>query len=126
MKTERYLAACILLLVWSAVATAQQTSPPVDIPCPSDEPCQVLVLTATEIRVLTADQGILATASQARNLDLGQYVAYFRQKIALAPAGKNKPVPAVAGGSAGTSLNGVTGDSTVTGKIVPEEPKKQP
>lgn len=73
---------------------AQQQSSPVDVPCPSEEPCQVLVLTKTEISILTADTGILATAAQARNLDLGQYVSYFRQKIALAPAGKNPPKPA--------------------------------
>lgn len=68
-----------------------QTQPSIDIPCPSPEPCQVLVLTETEIKVLTQDNGILATAAQARNLDLGQFVSYFRQKIALAPAGKSAP-----------------------------------
>lgn len=82
----------VLGLFWvlaiHARAFAQQA---VDIPCPNDEKCQVLVLTETEIKVLTGDNGILATAAQARNLDLGQFVAYFRQKIALAPAGKNAP-----------------------------------
>ena len=85
----------ILLLTVCAVALvaskARAQTAPLDIPCPNDEPCQVLVLTKTEAAVLTQDNGILATASQARNLDLGQFVAYFRQKIALAPAGKSQP-----------------------------------
>lgn len=81
------------LCVAFGVGRAQTVAPPIDIPCPTDEPCQVLVLTKTEVAILTQDNGILATASQARNLDLGQFVSYFRQKIALAPAGKNAPKP---------------------------------
>lgn len=72
---------------FGVLARAQTAS--ADIPCPNDEPCQVLVLTKTEIGVLTGDNGILATAAQARSLDLGQFVSYFRQKLALAPVGKN-------------------------------------
>ena len=87
--------------IFAINALAQQPAP-LEVPCPSEEPCSVLVLTATEIKVLTADAGILATAAQARNLDLGQYVAYFRQKIALAPAGKNiQKAPLASEGSAG-------------------------
>lgn len=79
----------ILFLLAAGTALFAQTPPALDIPCPSDEPCQILVLTKTEASIFTGDNGILATAAQARSLDLGQFVSYFRQKIALAPAGKN-------------------------------------
>lgn len=86
-----YLAGVASLAAMASVAFAQE---PLQLPCPNDEPCKVLILTSTEINVLTGDNGILATAAQARNLDLGQFVAYFRQKIALAPAGKQQTKPA--------------------------------
>lgn len=99
MSVKHFLGVLLLLFVFTATAHTQQTTsiPPssfdLALPCPSDEPCVILTLTKTELNVLTAETGILATAAQARNLDLGQYVAYFRQKIALAPAGKNQPKP---------------------------------
>lgn len=76
-----------------SLAPAQQIASPVDIPCQNDEPCKVIVLSQSEIDIMIGQGGILATAAQARNLDLGQYVSFFRQKIALSPAGKNAPKP---------------------------------
>lgn len=75
-------------------ATGVTLTPPTSaIPCPNDEPCKVVVITRTEEEILIAERGIFATAAQARNLDLGQYVSYFRQKLAVAPAGTNAPKP---------------------------------
>lgn len=130
------------LAAYAFAAHAQMIAPPIDIPCPNDEPCKVLVLTQSELNVLVQDNGILATAAQARNLDLGQIVSYFRQKIALASAGKNAPkvstepnansVPGsppgaqatgavTAGGDAGTTIESKTGDI----KLRPDEKKPQ-
>lgn len=78
------------LFMW---LTREAGAQPVTTVCPNDEPCRVVVLTKTEEEILLGERGILATASQARNLDLGQYVAYFRQKIMGSPAGTKAPAP---------------------------------
>ena len=58
--------------------------------CPSTDPCKVVTLTSGEEKILLDERGILATAAQARSLDLGALVTYFQQKIAKAPAGDPK------------------------------------
>jgi hypothetical protein len=56
--------------------------------CPPDvKSCKVLVLTPDEEAALVNPRGVLDTAQAARNLDLANIVAYFRNKIATAPAG---------------------------------------
>lgn len=61
--------------------------------CPDPSPCKVVTVTAQEEKILMDERGILATAAQARSLDLGALVTYFQQKIAKAPAGDLKEVP---------------------------------
>ena len=73
-----------LLLLSTAALADERTA------CPDTSPCSVLVLTDQEKKVLLDDRGILATAAQARSLDLGALVTYFQQKIAKAPAGDPK------------------------------------
>ena len=58
--------------------------------CPDSNPCKIVVLTAAEEKILLDERGILATASQGRQLDLGALVVYFQQKLAKAPAGDAK------------------------------------
>lgn len=74
----RYLALSFLLLSTAAHATD----------CPAGAPsCKVITLTPEEENVLTGQRGIFDTAAQGRALDLANLVAYFRNKIATAPAG---------------------------------------
>ena len=73
-----------LLLSTAALADDRTT-------CPSADPCKVVTLTAGEEKILLDERGILATAAQARSLDLGALVTYFQQKIARAPAGDKPP-----------------------------------
>lgn len=82
----RYMLSALLVAATPALA-----DPRTD--CPDPSPCKVVVLTAQEEKILLDDRGILATASAARNLDLGGLVNYFQQKIARAPAGDGKEVP---------------------------------
>lgn len=63
------------------------------IQCPDVNPCKIVVITAQEEKILTGERGILATAAQARALDLGSLATYFEQKISKAPAGDPKEVP---------------------------------
>jgi hypothetical protein len=67
--------------------------------CPEGlKSCKVLILTPEEENLLTGKNGILDTAMQARQMDLGRAVTFFYQKIATAPAGTVKeesPKPAV-------------------------------
>lgn len=58
--------------------------------CPDPGPCKVVTLSAQEEKILIDERGILATAAQARSLDLGSLATYFQQKIARAPAGDVK------------------------------------
>lgn len=74
----------LMLLSTAALADDRTT-------CPDTTPCSVLVLTDAEKKILLDERGILATASQARSLDLGALVTYFQQKIARAPAGDKPP-----------------------------------
>lgn len=68
--------------------------------CPDANPCKIVAITAQEEKILLDERGILATAGQARSLDLGGLVVFFQQKIARAPAGdvpKAEPKPATGG-----------------------------
>lgn len=58
--------------------------------CPDPTPCKIVALSAQEEKILLDERGILATAAQARQLDLAGLVSYFQQKIAKAPAGDVK------------------------------------
>ncbi len=61
---------------------------PAPIQCANPgETCKILVLSAQEERLLIGLNGILDTAAQGRQLDLGGFAVYFKQKIAQAPAG---------------------------------------
>jgi hypothetical protein len=85
----RYVTACLMLTtVFSSSALAD---PRTD--CPDASPCKVVTISAQEEKVLLDERGILATAAQARQLDLGGLATYFQQKIAKAPAGDPKEVP---------------------------------
>ena len=78
----RLLFASVLSL-FPAIAVATE--------CPSGVPsCKILILTPDEEKSLTAPQGILSTAAQARALDLGSTVQYFFLKIQNAPKGEVK------------------------------------
>lgn len=80
---RRYLLPLILLASTSALA-----DPRTD--CPDANPCKIVMLTAQEEKILLDERGILATAAQARQLDLAGLVAYFQQKIIKSPAGDVK------------------------------------
>lgn len=60
---------------------------------PSTKSCKVLVITAEEENALVTQNGVLATAAQARKLDLEGVVNYFFEKIKNAPAGTVKAEP---------------------------------
>lgn len=62
--------------------------------CPPDaKSCKVITLTPDEEQVLIAPRMILDTAATGRQIDLGGVIAYFRNKIATAPAGEVKAEP---------------------------------
>ena len=64
-----------------------------NIQCPDPGvKCKVLFLNEQEERFLMQPNGVLDTAAQARNLDLGQFVVYLKTRIGSAPAGEVKPV----------------------------------
>ena len=79
----RYLLPLLLLSISPAFADGY--------PCPDAKPCKVVTINEDELKILTGPNGILPTASAARNLDLGQFVVYFQQKFASAPSGEIKP-----------------------------------
>jgi hypothetical protein len=82
MITERHVAwFCFALFLAIAASTwpALAQEPP---KCPNpQEPCRVVYLTQQEEKVLMGPNGVLDTAAQARNLDLGQFVVYFKTRI---------------------------------------------
>ena len=66
-------------------------SPALATDCPEGaKSCKVITLTLDEEQVLIQPRGILDTAAAARQLDLANIVAYFRQKIDKAPLGDVK------------------------------------
>lgn len=69
--------------------------------CPTPgEKCKILFLNAQEENLLTGQNGILDTAAQGRQIDLGGFAVYFKSKIATAPAGEVKSVEKPAQGPA--------------------------
>jgi hypothetical protein len=72
------------------------------IKCPDKNPCRVLFISEAEFAMLMGEKGVLATAAQARNLDLGAFATYMQTKLITAPQGEpridatptteNKPV----------------------------------
>ena len=86
----RYL---ICAFAWAVVFACAAARADDRVTCPSPDPCKVVVITNQEEKILLDERGILATAAQARSLDLGVLVAYFQQKIAKAPAGDKPPQP---------------------------------
>lgn len=53
----------------------------------------MILLTESEENALMKANGILDTAAQARNLDLGGVAVYFKTKIGSAPEGQVVPKP---------------------------------
>lgn len=92
---NRYIA--IVFFLWSIGCIAARADDFNDrfgkLPCPSPEPCKVVILSQSEERILMQPNGILDTAAQARALDLGQFAVYLKTKISAAPAGESLKVP---------------------------------
>lgn len=108
----RHLVAAVALI--GACTSPALADPRTECPNPPAT-CKVLTLSAEEEKILLDERGILATAAQARSLDLGALATYFQQKIAKAPAGDakeaTKQVPPTAGSNADVgSVSGKTGD----------------
>jgi hypothetical protein len=70
----------VALLAFASFARAEECPPGV-------QACKVLVLTPDEEQALMQPRGVLDTAREGRPLELGQIAAYFRDRIARAPAG---------------------------------------
>lgn len=85
----RYLLLASLGAILFYLATAAAFADP-RTECPEPTPCKILLLNAQEEQILISERGILATAAQARTLDLAALATYFQQKIAKAPAGDPK------------------------------------
>lgn len=72
----------VLLLTASPVAATD---------CPEGLPsCRVLILSPQEEQILTAPNGVLATAAEARKVDFAGVAEYFARRIKDAPAGEVK------------------------------------
>jgi hypothetical protein len=100
------IAATTLSFLWImfciTMARAEDAPPAPKFPCPTTEPCKILTLTPQEEKLLIGQNGILDTAAQGRQIDLGGFAVYFKSKIATATAGETKPpekhdAPAVPG-----------------------------
>jgi hypothetical protein len=62
--------------------------------CPEPgQKCKVLFLTEQEENLLVGRNGILDTAAQGRQIDLGGFAVYFKSRIATAPAGEAQKLP---------------------------------
>jgi len=69
-----------------------QMMPKVQCPTPGEK-CKVLFLNEAEEQALMKQNGILDTAAQARNLDLGGVAVYFKTKIGQAKEGEVVKLP---------------------------------
>ncbi len=96
MRLNWYRATALFMAILSAAFIASVITSLVHAAevCPTAEPCKVIVLSASEEKVLMQQNGVLDTAAQARNLDLGQFVVYLKTRIAAAPAGESPKTPA--------------------------------
>lgn len=80
-------------MLYAALAADTPPTPDARVICPNPgEPCKIMILSLQEERVLMQQNGVLDTAAQARNLDLGQFTVYFKTRIAASPNGEVKPV----------------------------------
>ena len=87
IKLRHVILACALIwafLIGQAFA--------VECPTPG-EACRILILTPTEEKMLTTQNGILDTAAQGRALELGQFAVYLKTRIAGSPMGETVPIP---------------------------------
>src|SRR5260370_2140725 len=84
-----------LVILWGvflvrAVFGEEPPKPTTQCPNPG-EPCKVLIVTQQRENFLMIQNGVLDSAAQARSIDLGQFVVYFKQKLVQAPLGEVKP-----------------------------------
>lgn len=92
-QIKRWHALALLLFLWIIAARAAFADD-LHVPCPTPgETCKVLILTPMEEKILMQPNGILDTAAQARNLDLGQFSVYLKTRISSAPAGEVVKLP---------------------------------
>ena len=86
----------IFLALGAVVALAADPSSPSGSAggtCPNPgEKCKVIFLSPQEENLLVGQNGILDTAAQGRQIDLGGFAVYFKSKIATAPQGEVKAV----------------------------------
>ena len=80
----------IPLLFSCLSATTALAADKIECPTPG-VPCRVMFLSDNDVSMLMGERGVLSTAAQARNLDLGAYVTYFAQQLRDAPLGEVKP-----------------------------------
>lgn len=85
----RFFTIPLLFSCLSATAAFAE-APKIECPVPG-VPCRLLFISDNDIQMLMGERGVLSTAAQARNLDLGAYVTYFAQMLRDAPLGEVKP-----------------------------------
>ena len=103
--------ASLALAIAARAEPASPSATPATVQCPiPGEKCKVLFLNENEENALIQKNGILDTAAQARNLDLGGAVVYFKTKIGTAMQGEVVPLkhdaPAEGGNITTQPLNG--------------------
>src|SRR5258708_826470 len=78
----------LLAISWGIAAVHAQEPAKPTTQCPNPgEPCKILIVTQQEEKYLMMANGVLDSAAQARAIDLGQFVVYFKQKLVQAPLG---------------------------------------
>jgi hypothetical protein len=91
------LGALFCAIFWIVLCMTVVHADELHVPCPTTEPCKIVVLSQGEEKLLMQPNGILDTAAQARALDLGQFAVYLKTRIANSPAGEpvkpTAPVP---------------------------------
>lgn len=96
-RLVRIAAALLVFGFWLAVINRAFADEAPKCPTPG-EPCRVVYLSPQEEKLLSGQNGVLDTAAQARSLDLGQFVVYFKTKLAQSPMGETRPLPLPAAG----------------------------
>ncbi len=88
-----FLASLVSAAVAATIFALLTAAYPADlaVPCPTANPCKVITLTQEEEQALTGAKGILASAVDARLVDLLGVATYFRDKIRDAPNGTPRP-----------------------------------
>ena len=77
-----------LIFLGTCALRAQEATTTLHVPCPTSEPCRILILTPQEEKALVTANGVLDTAAQGRALELGQFVVYLKQRITSSPFGE--------------------------------------